>query len=233
MITATITLTDNATPALARISAFINSDGARQLVAYTGASLLREHFGTMDATRGNKQGFPRSHYWSDARKAVYFRVDGDESVVAVKASEVPVVRLHYYGGTVTPGKHASFVTGEPTKYLTIPACGEAYGKRASEFEQLVVVCGMGGKPYALALPITKEKMDQYGAVSVSVTAGKIMYWLKESVTLDPDSTVLPEPYFMAGRIATTLGKAIKRRWKGDFGVEVGDEFQEGEEGFSI
>jgi hypothetical protein len=233
MITATITLTDNASPAVGRVNRYIKSKGARQLVAYTGAKILRDHFGVLEATRANKDGFPRQHYWSDARKAVYFNVDGDNAVVAVKASEVPGVKLHYYGGTVSAGRNVSFLSGEPTKYLTIPASGQAYGKRASEFDQLVLVCGLGGKPYALALPVTKEKMDQYGAVSVTTTAGQIMYWLKESVTLQPDPSVLPEPYFMAGRIASRLGKEINRRWKGDFNVEVGDEFQPDEEDFAI
>ena len=66
MITATITLTDNASPAVARVSRYVNSSGARKLVAYTGAKILRDHFGVLDATRANKGGFPRLHYWNDA-----------------------------------------------------------------------------------------------------------------------------------------------------------------------
>jgi hypothetical protein len=220
MITATITLTDNASPAVARVNAFLSSDGARQLVGYSGTAIVKEHFDDLEQSHPNKQGFPRLHYWSDARKATRYYLDGSDVVIAVNGSEVPGIKLHFYGGTVEAGRNTSFVSGEPTKYLTIPACGESYGKRASEFEELMLVYGLGGQPYALALPVAKESMDRFGAVKVSVTPGKIMYWLKESVMLQPDPTVLPPMQEIASGIADQMGKAVKRRFQGDVSVEV-------------
>ncbi len=95
------------------------------------------------------------------------------------------IRLHWFGGTVTPGKSISHITGRPTQYLTIPAIAEAHGKSAREIPDLELVRGQGGRAIALA---------QTGGESGrkhKKTRGMIFYWLVKSATIRSNHDILP------------------------------------------
>lgn len=167
------------------------------------AEALRIHFDRLDAERPNKLGGKRTHYWGQARDSVHSEPTDTGAVVDVTQIGV---RLHFYGGTVTPGKGISFVTGRQTRMLTIPADASAHGRRAAEFQNLEVLWGKNG-PFALALaqgggkirginkPVSDKPKAKTGVVhafaGVDGMQRRIMFWLVKSATIKPDKSVLP------------------------------------------
>ena len=72
------------------------------------------------------------------------------------------------------------ITPKGKKWLTIPAAGEAYGKRAGEFSGLSLIFLGKGK---MALGYGRKKGEQ--------GPQKVLFWLRKSVTLPQDRTLLP------------------------------------------
>jgi hypothetical protein len=139
-------ITDELTPWLKGVMQ--RQTTVNEVMAAAVVSLFRRHFDDMDRSRPNSLGGKRTHYWGQASDSVHhdnITPDGfDVDVTHVG------VRLHWLGGTVRPGVGISFVTGRPTRMLTIPVDAEAHGRRAKEFENLVVLWGRNG-PWALAI----------------------------------------------------------------------------------
>lgn len=220
MMTINFQVEGNPGAAVERVRAFLVSDSMRNIAGYEGRRTVREHLQGLDETRANKLGGRRSHYYGSARKATEYFIEGDDVIISI--AQVGM-KLHFYGGTVTAGKNASYATGTPTKYLTIPAAPEAYGRSVRDFPDLVVVWGKGGKPVGLAVG-EEATGSLYHAVrggagaflvkSKKLVPGKVMFWLKESVTMQPDPTVLPTAETLGGNIADRLGKAVVRRFGG-------------------
>lgn len=214
--------------AVARVRTFIGSDAMLRIAGYEGQRTVREHLQGLDETRANKLGGARTHYYGSARRATEYRLEGDAVIINIPQVGMP---LHYYGGTVRAGKNVSFITGLPTKYLTIPARAEAYGKTASDFPNMVIVWGRGGKPVGLA--IAEEAHPLYTAVTrgpvlakkTQLKPGLVMFWLKKEVTFQPDHSVLPTEEKLITNITDRLSKAVRRRFVGVAGA-LGD-FEEG------
>ena len=221
MIAMRIVLEDTATPALDRVRGFLQSEEAQQVIGYAGRNVVREHLQDLEDTRSGASGGPASHYYGSARRATNFRII-DDTAVEINVSQVGM-RLHFYGGTVEAGKGISSATGAPTKYLTIPAAPEAHGRKASDFDLLLVWAN--GRPVALALAETTEKMTARGGLKAVRKAGKIMFTLRESVTLQPDPTVMPTTEDFSEAITERLGSVIRRRFHGE--VSADDETGEG------
>lgn len=215
MIGISIDLRGQPLQSVVAVQTFIGSQAIRKVAGYEAQRTVREHLQGLDEARANKLGGRRTHYYSSARKSTEFRLEGDLIIINIPQVGMP---LHYYGGTVTAGKNSSPITGQPTKYLTIPAASEAYGRRASDFQDLVVVWGRGGKPVGLAMGEEKsagEGAPTRGPVLTKKTRlepGRMMYWLKESVTLPADPTVLPTEDKLATNIRNRLSNAIARRF---------------------
>lgn len=213
------------------VRTFIGSRRFLNVAGYEGQRTVREHLQNLDDTRVNKLGGQRTHYYGNARKATEYRVEGE--LVIINIAQVGM-NLHYHGGTVTAGKGASWATGNPTKYLTIPARAEAHGKTASDFPNLVIVWGRNRKPVGLAVGVPSDAGSLYGAVSrrhgpmltlePRLVPGLMMFWLKESVTLQPDPSVLPTEEKLGTNIRDRLGRAIARRFAGQ---DVTGGFEEG------
>lgn len=206
---------DNASPALARVQSWLNSDGPQKIAGYEGQRLVREHLGNLDYERANRLGGPRTHYYGSARKATTFYQEAD--YVVVNIAQVGMA-LHYYGGIVQAGANVSFATGMATKYLTIPVDPEAHGHTASDFD-LVLLWGRNG-PYGLALAERTEKMTLHGGLRVTTRPGKMMFSLRKEVDIQPDKSVLPEPSMMAQSIGDKISAVISRRWGSGASIEV-------------
>lgn len=220
MITAiSIDVSGQAPQAVARIQAFMGSDAMRRIAGYEGQRTVREHLQGLDETRVNKLGGPRSHYYGSARRSTEYQLEGRDVLIVIPQIGMA---LHYYGGVVSAGKNASFVTGAPTKYLTIPAAPEAYGKSVSDFPDLVIVWGKGRRPVGLAVG-EEATGSLYHAVTrgplltkkTKLVPGKVMFWLKESITLQPDPSVLPTEEKLANNITEVMGEAVVRRFGGE------------------
>lgn len=201
--------------AAARVRTFVGGEGARKIIGYEANRTVRDHLQGLDATRRNKLGAEPSHYYNSARRATEFYIEGFDVIVSIAQVGMS---LHYFGGTVSAGQGTSYASGTPTRYLTIPATAEAYGKRASDFPDLVVVWGKNG-PVGLAIG-----EEATGSLYLAVTRGpmlakrakkrpgKLMFWLKENITIKADPTVLPDDEFLLRNCANRLTGAIARRF---------------------
>lgn len=194
-----------------RIASFMQSEDALQVAGYSAQGVVREHFQALEETRPNKMGWPRQHYWSQARRSTTFYTGPGEAIVVIPQIGM---RAHYYGADIEPGRSLSVATGLPTRFLTIPACAEAYGHRASEFD-LVMVWGADG-PYALALAVRAERMTPHGEVKVTTKPGKIMFTLKRMTVIPPDPSVLPNREEITSAVGIALRAAVGRRFQNQY-----------------
>jgi hypothetical protein len=189
-----VTVTDNATPAIGRVREFLQGDDVKQLVGRMAVNAFGVNFENKNQTP-NALGGPRTNYYSDARKSTKFEVSGD--TITISVSQVGIA-LHYYGGTVTPIR---------TKYLTIPARPECHGKRASDFPDLVVLWGRKG-PYGLGL---LEKVG-IGTIGASKPNSTVYFWLVKKASIAPDPTIIPEESAIMEPIAEKLSEVTERRF---------------------
>lgn len=199
-----VKVSDKATPALNRSIAFLQGDDLKNLVGRMAVNAFGANFENKNLIP-NAIGGPRTNYYSDAAKATNFSVSGD--TVTITVAQVGIA-LHYYGGTITPGKNNSYLGNGSTKYLTIPARPEAHGKRASDFPDLVVLWGKKG-PYGLGIV---EK------VGVGVLAGKptnqVYFWLVKSATIAADPTIVPSQEALIDPIREQIGLELYRVYDG-------------------
>ena len=190
----TISVTDGATPMLNEILSQMSPARINPRLAAAGARLVQAHLAEKES-EGNKNGWPSQHFFGNAARSVSFY--GDAAGATVTISQTGFA-LQYFGGTVRPGKSISEFTGQPTKYLTIPARAEAYGKRAGEFGNLKVLFGRNGA-YALAADeggatkkVRQGREDTRSERPVKgLEQGTILYWLVKSATIPADRSVLP------------------------------------------
>lgn len=226
MIAVLISVAGQGPQAIARVNTFIGGDAIRKVAGYEGQRTVREHLQGLDETRANKLGGRRSHYYGSARKVTEYRLEGGAIIINIPQVGMP---LHYHGGTVSAGKNTSPITGQPTKYLTIPANREAYGRRASDFPGLVLVWGHNG-PVGLAVGEEKSAgiaAKTRGPVLTKATRlepGRMMFWLKREVTLEADPTVLPTEEKLGTNIRDRIASAVRRRFGG---LDVTDSFEGG------
>jgi hypothetical protein len=182
----TIEIRDNATAALRKLMTRIQTSNVNPRIGQAVSDLFKSHLFRLNSERPNKLGGQRTNFYAQAAKMTNYDVMPDGVRVSVSG---PVgFRQRLLGGDIRPGKGISFITGKPTKYLTIPARTESYGKRASEFEGLKLVFGRGGKPVALAA----SSEASYGRTKKTrIAESLIMYWLVGIVHQKPDPSVIP------------------------------------------
>lgn len=207
----TITITDDtATPALRALTRGLSPENLLPVLGRSAQNAIKANFDVLEATRPNKLGGPREHYYSTARNSTRLVVSGDTATVGI--AEVGI-GLRYYGGTIRAGAGTSSATGQPTKYLTIPATAEAYGKRASEFDALTVLWGKNG-PYALAIVERGSLASTIrGGRPSADKVGQVMFWLRKEVDIPADSTMLPTPEAFQTEISQDFRRFVKAIWR--------------------
>jgi hypothetical protein len=204
VIAIAVQVQDGATPAVNRLAAFLSGPGAVKVLAIAGRKVVKEHLDNLQATRPNRLGGPRTDYYGAAARATNWRQDSEGAIVAV--SQVGM-RLHYLGGTVTPGKSQSAYGSGPTKYLAIPAVAFAHGKRPSDFTGLSVLWGKQG-PVALG----RRYMGQT----------TVVFWLVKKTEHKPDPTVLPTSADYRAEFDPAILEAMRRKFKGLETTEEGE-----------
>jgi hypothetical protein len=189
--TFSFSIRDGASPTLALLIRDVrNASLAAKAAARGVANKLRDHFAELEATRPNKMGFPRQHFWARIRKAVGNPVlEGDVATVTV--ADV-AFRQTLEGGTIRPGPDKEF--------LTIAASPESYGKRAREFSGLQFAYAEdpnnpGTVRPALIAQRAVSTLIQFGkrkAKAVASTLGLLpLYWLVREVTQAPTPGAVP------------------------------------------
>lgn len=117
----------------------------------------------------------------------------------------------YFGGTITAGKNS--------KWLTIPAIAEAYGKRAGSFNNLRFVYFRPDLAALVERPSTLVKRDRKGIFRpIASTIGAVFFWLKREVTQAPDPTVLPTDEELIGPAQLAGEEALLRIWDRPIGA---------------
>jgi hypothetical protein len=156
-------------------------------------NVFKQHLFGLDRSRPNALGGARTNFYADAARGTHF--DSLPDGVLISVNQVGF-RQRVLGGTITPKK---------AKYLTIPARAEAHGKRASEFNDLIVLRRGDhrfGEPYALARAV-QTTLRVTGSATASAlgvrrfsrgeeTGAEVLFWLKKSVTQRRDPTAVPQ-----------------------------------------
>lgn len=114
-------------------------------------------------------GMPKTGYYGDAANATTVEWSGTGAKITVAKEGMA---LHYYGGTVLPGKGK--------KALAIPKNPAVAGMRAAEFDP-------GRDKLALVWP----KKSKAGTLRDKET-GKVLYLLIPKATIPADPSVLPD-----------------------------------------
>lgn len=151
---------------------------------------VRDHLAARDQLP-NSRGWPKTHFHDRARQQTFLRTNNFEATV-----HIALVGF------------ATYATGKPevikpvnSKYLTIPARPEAYGRRAREFGDLVfrmVPSPNGGMAPALVRAEQtvfsfgrKRKDGTRGVGGVKEVGGEVFYWLARSVHPKPHPEAVP------------------------------------------
>lgn len=177
--------------------------GMAEEVALVGAQAVanftKDYLGSLNSSRPNALGGNRTDFYSRAAKSIEVAKQGEGSVGFTIYQIGFAQRL--LGGTIHAGAGTSSKTGEPTKYLAIPANPEAYGKTPGEFDNLEFFhTAHGGglrakRSIATWLRTSKEGniLNVKGARKAShdEIGSLVMFWLVTEVNQDPDPTVLP------------------------------------------
>lgn len=198
----TITIKNQASAAIARVSAAVSGARLNPQIGAAEVLLFKRHFLGLPP---NKQGFPSTHFWADAARSTNFRLDPSGPVISINKQGI---RQRRYGGQILP-------TGG-RKYLTIPANAEAYGKRAGEFHNLRIA-KLGGRLALVenqASEVSISKADKKGNRTVTWTASRTglvpFFWLVKAVNQQPDPSILPSDQEISDVALAEANAAVDR-----------------------
>lgn len=173
--------------------AMVSRDAIAAVASRGVANRVRENFDHLERTRPNKKGFPRTHLWSQFRRATQNPTAIGGGWLAVAVNHVAVAQ-RLFGGPIRPVN---------ADFLTLPATAEAHGKRAREFNNLEFGIApdpeLGGalrpaliEAQSQAVSFGRRKKDGTRTVKPGeLRGGRVYYWLARMVNQRPDPAVLP------------------------------------------
>jgi len=189
---------------------------------------LIDHFTRLESDgihhrTADRLGADHSGYWADAARSVQVpRIEGDS--IAIPINKLGL-RLRYYGGTVKPGKGISWKTGKPTQWLSVPAVASAYGTRTQEFD--FSAGGLGNLRFVYFRPDLAALVERLASVikktrngvykHVASTIGTVIFWLKKSITHQPDPSVLPTDAEMLEAAEEAGQEQLLNIWERQYG----------------
>jgi len=196
MITQTIDVRDEATPAVLALVNRLRPHVLATRVAVAGARTWRDHLAGLPR---NKHGYPSTGFWEDAARRVRGVASGDDAVIS---SDKIGLAQRLYGGEIPRG-------GKGPKMLTIPICAEAHGTTAADWgDNLVLVIIADGRKF-LALWLGSEEAQGrfshlFGRLTkrAETTANRARKFTAGSAQKKPDVIV-----FKSGGGAATIGRA--------------------------
>ncbi len=206
MLAVRIDLTDHATPVVRAIGRALAPERLNPVVGRAGVNAFRTALFEANRTKPNALGGTRTNFYADAARGTHFDDVGDGVLISVNQVGI---RQRVLGGTITPKK---------AKFLTIPARAEAHGKRAREFNDLVIVFGRGGQPVALAraaqslLSVRRDKTtgSRIGTSKKGNAGGEILFWLVKSVTQRGDPSIMPTEAALSAVIFKDVESYVQR-----------------------
>ena len=203
-----INITDKVTPMLRGAAGQLKGTALENAMGQGASELIQRHLVALNAARPNALGGKRTNFYSRAAKATNYQVKPGEVTVVIAHQGI---RQRYQGGFIRP-------TGG-RKYLTIPAIPEAYGKRASELNNLRFgfTEGRSGNlvPALVEASATKVKFGrarQDGSRRTTITGnvgGRAFFYLVRQVFQQADPSVLPTNDQIAGAAVKAGDVAIQ------------------------
>jgi len=190
-----------------------NAGLAGELVEVTREHFLSRNAEAQDRTAarysGTRGSLNHSNFWAEKAEGLTASSDENHATVNIPTGEDGDAQFARLLGPVT-------ITAQNAANLTIPACAEAYGKCAADFEALrFVPYATGAK--ALVLVEGDPYTDSTGRIRLHNRVETPMFWLLPSVTLPQDSTVLP---------ADETLNAVAERCAGEHLDKLAQQFQE-------
>jgi hypothetical protein len=201
----TIVIRDEASPVLAAIQTEAQAGGIAAVMGRAVVTLTREHLFALNSQRHRQGG---RNYYAQAARSTHAETSPTEIKLSITQTGF---RQRRFGGGINPRK----------KYLTIPACPEACGKRAGEFNDLDFAIAKDPQSGALR-PALVQRVSQrirvarrrtkdggliHRVTPGEVLGGKVMFWLVRSVFQKPDPSVLPANAII---VQTALDAATRR-----------------------
>jgi len=189
----TIDITDHASAMLGRLRQRMAPERMNKVIGASVARLVKDRLFARDA-QPNKSGWASQHFYSGAAKATTWTADASGAIISINKQGF---RQRVEGGVIKPVN---------VKYLTIPACAAAYGKRAREFGNLKMQWGKRkdgtiGPVALVALEggATQKKFrgrndtvhERAIAQGKGSKKGDVLYWLVREVHQAADDTILP------------------------------------------
>jgi hypothetical protein len=189
-----IAVNDTVTPALKRRTLRLSDARARhRAMAEAALPFFQRRFVALASSNRNAFG-ARSTFWNRMLSGTRATSTLLEAVVSMPRE----VALRYFGGTVTP---------KGSKYLTIPARKEYYGKSARQFSDLRFA--MIGNRMALVQADSQRVSFKGGKVTRGrKTGGAVAYWLVPRANIKGDRSILPSDAEIAERINTSLRRFL-------------------------
>lgn len=178
-------------------------------------TMTKSYLSGLDDDRANKLGGARSHYYETASNNTRAYSSPGNITIAIQQIGLGVKYTGEY----------SKITPKASKWLTIPANAEAYGRRAREFE--LEFSMVGGRRPALVKKSTSRGTyrDSYGNRHKRAKLGQVMYWLKKSLKdASPDHSVIPSEQDYYNQAGITVNRVVNalnsgRRTIGGLGGE--------------
>lgn len=199
-----VTVTDDASLVLARYDRAINEDRTElnQRIATDALNLTRSHLEKIapyNHKTAERLGATPTGYLTDVAELLTIYFDDYRATV-----EFPTKGLEIFQRTLGPVE----VHAVNSKYLTIPATAEAYGKRAVEFKGELKFIPFANGTRALVKQSFKTVPGKRPGTTKKEVVNDVYYWLKESVLLPEDKTLLPSPEDYARVAAGSSGQFI-------------------------
>lgn len=181
---------DEATPVLTRlVNQLTDRTGLHQSIANAAENLTRDYLRGIAPSRhrtAERLGAQPTGHLERAAESVSSEHNAEEAVIGITS---PGISRALADLTITP---------KNSKYLTIPATAEAYGRRARSFNDLRLAV-FGRDTLALVKAEQSSLADRsrsgfdYENRAPMATAGRapVYYWLVKSVELRQDRTLLP------------------------------------------
>jgi hypothetical protein len=159
---------------------------ARSVAGRAAVNALKSHLRKLDASRPNRLGGRRSHFYSQAAASTHYRLSSDGAQVAVTHTGFA---LRYYGGVIRPVR---------AKALAIPARPELYGYRPRErSEDMFVRWKRGSSTGALVARLGGNL--------------RVLYWLVSKATIPADKSLLPDHSTISRAVSRELESFIARQ----------------------
>lgn len=179
-----VTIDDQVTPVLRKMLVIMTKRSAMAEIAAAVGQVVKRHL-IQKNKEPNKKGWPKTGFYGKAAEKTNWQATDSKAIVAISQEGFG---QRYHGGPITAKKAGA---------LTIPLSSKAYGHRAREFKNLILIKTSGGKAILFEKGTAKvSRTGKNGKQHVVWKLGTPMFLLVKAVDQKGDKTVIPPPEAM-------------------------------------